>query len=327
MRASGHGRGKVILLGEHAVVYGHPALAGAIDRGVTATARAGRLGVEVAAWQLVVDADPPPGDEAAAAHPVARALRTIADAIAAHAVPRRAVTADDTLLGDPMLDRLPVRLIADATVPAGAGLGSSAALAVACTRALAHASDVVLADDEVVDIANAAEAEFHHRPSGIDVALAARGGLGLFERDVGLRRIAAAPLPIVVGLTGATRRTADMVQCVAAATGQRADDARLVELGAAARTGARAIVDGDVAQLGALMTSAHHTLASLGVSTAALDALVAAALAAGALGAKLTGAGGGGAVVALAPGREAAVQAAWRDLAVDTFTTVVGSPA
>jgi mevalonate kinase len=322
--ARGRGLGKVILFGEHAVVYGHPALAGAIDRGVTITGQPGRLALEVPAWSLSVEAD---ADADAHAHPVARALRAIGDAVAGLAAPRRAVTADDALALDGFLDRLPIALHGDATVPAGVGLGSSAALAVAITRALAAASDVTLTPDEVVDIANAAEGVFHQRPSGVDVALAAHGGVGLFERGVGLRRVATPPLRLVIGLSGEPRRTRDMVARVATATGERPDDPRLMALGALASAGAHALTRGDLSALGAMMDDAHARLAELGVSTAALDQLATLARSAGALGAKLTGAGGGGAVIALAPGRQAEVTAAWQAAGVATLDVVVGGAA
>src|SRR5438105_862562 len=83
---------------------------------------------------------------------------------------------------------------------------------------------------------------------------------------------------------------------VAAATRSLADDTRLAELGALTDTGTAALVAGDLAALGSAMDRAHATLAGLGVSTPQLDSLCEAARAAGAYGAKLTGAGGGGAV-------------------------------
>src|SRR5215468_8690539 len=104
------GYGKIILLGEHAVVYGYPALAAALDRGVTVvpvpTPAGGALRLDLRAWNLRVSA----GDE----HPAGRSLAAIADALDA---------------GRPALS-----LIADAQLPPGAGLGSSAALAVAVAR-------------------------------------------------------------------------------------------------------------------------------------------------------------------------------------------------
>ncbi len=292
--------GKLILLGEHAVVYGHSALAGALERGVRATARPldrGPSTLRVAQWSLDITSED--------AHPVAEALRALLAEIGAG----------------------PLALEADARVAAAAGLGSSAALSVALTRAIAEAQALTLAPREVERIANCAERCFHSNPSGIDVALAARGGLGLYRRDSGLRPIDAEPITVAVGLSGTPRRTADMVALVGQAreTDRGVTEERLGELGAAAERGARALERGDCATLGQLMSRAHRLLSQLGVSAPVLDRLVETALAAGALGAKLTGAGGGGAVIALAPGREDEVIDAWRGLGYDCFACSVGA--
>ncbi len=297
--ASVRALGKVILLGEHAVVHGHPALAGAIDRGVRLTATDGPLRLRIASWGLDVAA----GDD----HPVARALAAVAAALG---VTRGA-------------------LDGDADLPAAAGLGSSAATTVAVARALAALAGTAPSPDALADAANAGERCFHGNPSGVDVALALRGGLGVYRRGAGLAPLAAAPLPLVVGLSGEPRSTAAMVARVAealAAAPARAGD-QLAALGAAATEGAAIVTSAapDLARLGALFTAAHRTLAALGVSSPGLDALVEAALGAGALGAKLTGAGGGGAVIALAPGRQDEVLAAWRAAGRVAFPCQVGA--
>ncbi|MBK9032445.1 MAG: mevalonate kinase [Myxococcales bacterium] len=300
----GRGAGKVIVLGEHAAVYGHAAVAGAIDRAVvaTATARPGPLTLAVTGAFTVAVA-------AADDHPVAAALRAIAAALAVDG--GHAITAE-------------------ATLPAGAGLGSSAALCVAVTRALAAAGGRALTDAEVAAIANDAERSFHGNPSGLDAALAAHGGLGRFVRGHGLTPIVGPPLPMAIGLSGEPRSTAAMVARVAdaRAADRAAADRRLARLGALADDASAWLTTGATAwpALGAAMDEAHAHLAALGVSTPGLDAMVAAARAAGALGAKLTGGGGGGAVIALAPGREDAVVAAWAALGATGFVTTVGAP-
>jgi mevalonate kinase len=294
------GYGKIILLGEHAVVYGYPALAAALDRGVTLapvpTPAGGSLRLELASWNLKVTAD----DD----HPAARSLAAIADALEA--------------------GRPPLSLIGDAQIPPGAGLGSSAALAVAVARALAAHRKQALDVATLTRAAGASEALVHGRPSGVDVALAIAGGVGVFRRSSGLAALTVPPLRVLVGPSGAPRSTAAMVERVAEATGGRTDDARLRELGALADTGTAALLGGDRAALGAAMNRAHALLGELGVSTAQLDALCDAARAAGASGAKLTGAGGGGAVLAIAArDREAAVLAAWKQAGVDGFIATV----
>lgn len=295
--------GKAILLGEHAVVYGHPALAGAIDCALQCRLQprpTGLLRVRVPAWNIDVDS--------AAAHPVAEALRALVAHLGA---------------GDMAAD-----IEVTTELPPAAGLGSSAALSVALARALSRAMGRGLSDGDIEDAAQSAERCFHENPSGVDVALATRGGLGLFVRGRGLERIEAAPLVLAVGLSGQARRTADMVAKVAAA--RRAEPERTAEtldrLGRAARQGADAAARGDIAALGALMSGAHATLAGLGVSTPQLDELVRVATDAGALGAKLTGAGGGGSVIAAAgdDDRATRVLSHWRARGYDGFICRAG---
>lgn len=300
----GRGNGKVILLGEHAAVYGHAAIAGAIDRGVEAraTRRPGPLALcATGTFTLEVTRDD--------AHPVATALATIGDGLG-------------------IVDG--IALEACSTLPAGAGLGSSAALAVALTRALAAAIGRTLDDDAVAALANQAERAFHGTPSGLDAAVAAHGGLVRFARGAALVPVRGAALPLVIGLSGQPRSTAAMVAKVAAARDADATaDAHLARLGALADAAVTQLADGATAwpTLGAAMDEAHARLAALGVSTPRLCAMVAAARDAGALGAKLTGGGGGGAVIALAPGREDAVLAAWRALDAEGFVTTLGGAA
>jgi mevalonate kinase len=295
------GYGKIILLGEHAVVYGYPALAAALDRGVTLapvpTPAGGTLRLELAAWNLKVCA----GED----HPAARSLVVIADELG--------------------IGRPPVSLIGDAQIPHGAGLGSSAALAVAVARGLAQHARRALDATELTHAAGASEVLIHGRPSGVDVALAIAGGVGVFRRASGLAPLPRVPaLRVLVGPSGAPRSTAAMVERVAAVTGARPDDARLHELGALADTGTAALLAADWPALGAAMNRAHRLLAELGVSTAQLDALCDAARAAGAWGAKLTGAGGGGAIIAIAArDREPAVIAAWKRAGVDGFVATL----
>jgi mevalonate kinase len=295
------GYGKIILLGEHAVVYGYPALAAALDRGVTVapvrTPAGGPLRLELRPWNVAVAAS----DD----HPVARSLAAIADALGA--------------------GRPPLSLIGDAQIPPGAGLGSSAALAVAIARALLSHLGRPLDAAVLTHAAGASETLVHGKPSGVDVALAIAGGVGVFRRSTGLAPLAGVPaLRVLVGPSGTPRSTAAMIDRVAEATAGSTDDARLRELGGLTDTGTAALLAKDPAALGAAMNRAHALLADLGVSTAQLDALCEAARTAGAHGAKLTGAGGGGAVIAVAPpGREPAILAAWKQAGVDGFVTTV----
>lgn len=296
------GLGKIILLGEHSVVYGFPALAAALDRGVkidaVPTPAGGPLRVDVPSWNLKLTAD----DD----HSFARGLSAIADKVG--------------------LGRPPLSLIGDAQIPPGAGLGASAAFAVAIARALlAHLkkpSDAAA----VTEAANASESVLHGKASGVDVALAVHGGVGVFRKSSGLRKIQIPPLRVLVGPSGAPRSTAAMVDRVAQATSGSVDDTRLRELGSLCDTGTASLLEGNLEALGRDMNRAHELLGGLGVSTPLLDALCDVARKLGAYGAKLTGAGGGGSVIAIAPkDKEAEILAAWKSASVNGFVATIGS--
>jgi mevalonate kinase len=306
------GLGKIILLGEHAVVYGYPALAAALDRGVriacVPTPAGGTLRVDLPSWNVKLTAD----DD----HQLAAALAAIADRLE--------------------LGRPNVTLVGDAQIPPGAGLGASAAFAVAIARALIDfrerraaprgAQIAAPATAEVIAAANASEEIVHGRASGVDVALATHGGVGVFRKASGLTPIQIPPLRVLVGPSGAQRSTAQMVERVAVATAGADDDARLRELGRLADAGTSALLGKDLPALGRAMDRAHALLGELGVATPLLDGLCEAARRAGAYGAKLTGAGGGGAVIAIAPReKEAAVLAAWRTAKIEGFVAQVGA--
>ncbi len=314
------GLGKIILLGEHAVVYGYPALAAALDRGVSIdvvpTPAGGSLRIDIPSWQLKLTAE----DD----HSFARGLCAIADEIE--------------------LGRPPLTLVGDAQIPPGAGLGASAAFAVAISRALltymknpsarpgsagprsgAEAGAQLIDAPTVMRAAGASETVLHGRASGVDVAVAVHGGVGVFRTSSGLKPFKIAALRILIGPSGSPRSTSAMVERVSGAVRANADDARLQELGALTDTGTNALVKGDLASLGAAMNRAHDLLGGLGVSTPLLDGLCAVARKLGAHGSKLTGAGGGGAVIALAPrDKEAEILAAWKAAGVNGFVATVG---
>jgi mevalonate kinase len=296
------GLGKVILLGEHAVVYGYPALAAALDRGVkidaVPTPAGGPLRIDVPSWNLKLTAD----DE----HSFARGLCAIADAVE--------------------LGRPPLSLIGDAQIPPGAGLGASAAFAVAISRALlAHLKKSTDAA-AVTAAANASEDVMHGKASGVDVALAIHGGIGVFRKSTGLKKISIQPLRVIVGPSGAPRSTAAMVERVAQATNGSVDDTRLRELGSLTDSGTASLLAGNLEALGRDMNRAHELLGGLGVSTPLLDALCDVARKLGAYGAKLTGAGGGGSVIAIAPrDKEADILAAWKTASVHGFVATIGA--
>ncbi len=296
----GSAHGKVILAGEHATVYGHAAVAVGLERGVHA--RASRMdgdhSVLAIGKHIVRDCDD--GD-------LARAFREVIEPLPPFA--------------------LPVRIDVESNVPAGSGLGSSAAIGVAVIRAL----DPRAGQAEVLRRAMQWESVFHGNPSGLDALIAARGGCVLFERGkrpIGISVPRAAFLCIGhSGTTASTRMMVDSVAKLRAASPEGAD-VTLTAIGAIARHLARALREGDLHEVGRLMRANHGLLRDLGVSTPAIDRMCDLARDAGALGAKLTGSGGGGCVVALCDARLAAnaVQLAWKRDGFEAFSTRLCPP-
>lgn len=280
---SAFGPGKVILLGEHAVVYGAQAIAGALERGVTAEARpAARCSLDM-----------PEGLSAS----VRKQLRCAFDA-----------AADAT--GRPSVQ---VRLTSD--LPISMGLGSSAALSVAVSRVLMEAAGARPTPRRLGEVAYAMERCFHGTPSGLDHACSLAAGLISYrkapEKAQGRvsRLSSPVPLQLAVLLVG-TRRPARATISALRERKERWPEryARtLREIGRISGEGRRAVLEGDLEGLGDAMNVNHGLLCALGLSSAALDGAVHGLRQAGALGAKLTGAGGdGGAIIGLFDSRRKA---------------------
>ncbi|NQX10299.1 mevalonate kinase [Microbacteriaceae bacterium VKM Ac-2855] len=280
-RLVGHGtaHAKVILLGEHSVVYGLPAVALPILR----------LAVRAQATEISgasrLDTEGYDG--------------TLADAPASVAPLVTAVSATLAALGRPGAS-VAVRLRSD--FPIGRGLGSSAAAANAIVDALCVLFDADPDEQERFDLVQAAERVAHGTPSGLDArttraAHPLRFVAGAAERvpvDFGTDFIVAD-----TGLRGETRRAVAVVR--AAVDSEPDARRRLDRLAELTETAAVCLASDDRAALGEAMDEAHGILTGLGVGHPALDAVVLAARNAGALGAKLTGSGQGGCVIALAP--------------------------
>lgn len=290
--------GKVILLGEHAVVYGVPAIAVGVDRGAEAHAQAVDSGRRLRIQQrgmpaIEIDADTHDQD-------LARAFRAIVDAVPGA-----------------------WRVEASAEVPPGGGLGCSAALGVAISRALVPGISI----ERACELAMGWETVFHGNASGIDAAVSARGGCFLFEKGKSITPIRiGAPLTLCIGNTGVVSGTRAMVESVAQL---REKKPAMVEksfegIRSLVANARGAIESGDIATLGRLMDLNQMLLSGLFVSTAELENVCDLARKAGAHGAKLTGGGGGGCVVALASEETApAILEAWTRAGFTGFVTRV----
>ena len=317
--------GKVILLGEHAVVYGEAALA------VPVTAVAAVADVHAAKGASDLTSDFPAEEARAPAVASLQALRTpegvhaaleseaerapahLARGREAESIPDRSaqdgtralIAVIAAALVSASIERMPAWSIrARSSVPTGRGMGSSAAIAVAVARAIRSAADCPADSRAEADAALHGERVTHGTPSGIDTSVISLGRPIRFTRQQGAAPLTVgAPFSLVVADSGAPGRTRDMVAGVRERrAGQPAAfDRWIARIGELANEAEAAIATGDLASLGRLMDENHAVLQSLGVSTLAIEELVIAARRAGALGAKLSGAGGGGVVIALAP--------------------------
>jgi mevalonate kinase len=310
----GYAPGKVILLGEHAVVYGQPAIAAPLDRGirVVVSERASSdQGEDVRGPTLKGRAldgasfsgrPDPKGDGPAA-------MREALDKVV-------------ELFGEGARD---LALTAEGNIPAGAGLGSSAALSVALVRALHQWFDTPAPEQTVLEQAYLIEKVFHGNPSGVDHTTIASGALTWFQRTeagtVTEQIELARPLHLAIGLAGPHAGTAHAVAALADRRRRHPEAyAHLFDgLGALTREARSCLESGRLGALGELWDVAQGYLNALGVSTPTIEALCAIARDSGALGAKLTGAGCGGAVIALVDDDPEPVLRAFTDAGYRSF--------
>lgn len=186
--------------------------------------------------------------------------------------------------------------------PPASGLGSSASVFVATAAALLMMFKGSVDLEEVVQRGMSGEQIAHVNPSGVDIWISANGGIVLYRRGEAPRRLSLYyDAPVVLGLSGVTRRTSTMVEIFRRNLYRNVDGGeRILDLmNDIASREADMLEKGDLKGAGELMTLNHFILAGMGVSHEILDRLVWAALEAGSYGAKLTGAGGGGAMISL----------------------------
>ena len=308
--------GKIILFGEHAVVYGQPAIA-----------------APLAAVRTVAEARPAAAGAGLVihAHDVGQRLRVTWDAAAeapwfdALIYPAQlALRALDAPIPDLTLD---VR----STIPIAGGLGSGAALATAIIRALGQALGRPFAREPLNALVYEVEKRHHGTPSGIDNTVIVYEQPVYFVRGTAPQPFTiGAPFTLLVADSGQpspTRETVGDVRKLYEAAPERIG-AVFERIGQIARDARAAIESGEVAALGALMNANQQALRQLSVSSPVLERLCAAAREAGASGAKLSGGGRGSNIIALvAPERAEAVRRALQAAgAVHVIQTVIAPP-
>ena len=306
------GYGKIIVLGEHSVVYGRHAIAAPIPLNVRAEVRPQEQDIDllIPRWGVEMRFSEPEGK-----------ISSLHESISL--IAERLSVADRGM----RIDVFP-------RVPRANGLGASAALAVAVIRAMARAFSIEMSDREISNLAYDVEKIAHGTPSGIDNTLATFGRPILFRKDnpqarAEIRDLATSrPIPVVIGLSGVATLTAQTVGNVRAAwlKNPARYEAIFDQIDGLALAGVDALARGDIAELGDLMNIDHGLLNALQVSSWEIEELVEIARSNGALGAKLTGGGGGGAMIAVAESdRVEGVAAAMRAAGYNSFITEIRS--
>ncbi|MFC4760656.1 mevalonate kinase [Fructobacillus durionis] len=286
---TGRSHAKAILIGDHAVVYNQPAVAiPLLNLEVSATFQSLEKGQTLILAGQAIELSELGAD-----------LEGIRQLIVA-------------LLADRNLSENGFLLEIESIIPQERGFGASAALATAITRAFFDWQDLPLSDDQLAHYTSLAENISHGSPSGIDAATVSAEEPVWFQDKVCSTFETDLDATLVLADTGVRGQTVRAVNIVREQLKINYDASwsAIEHLGKLAYAVKEALAENDPVTLGQLFTSAHQDLQALQVSHPKLDKLVNAAIDAGALGAKLTGSGIGGAMLALASNDEEAVQIA-----------------
>jgi mevalonate kinase len=287
MKGEGIGFGKAILFNEHFVVYGIPSIVSSIGKYTVAKVEP----LDQPGFKLEDNREATPNYKEEKLEQQKDSLDRIF----------RKMDLDPVDTG--------MRIELGGNLYAASGVGASAASCVAIARALSTYYDLNLSDEEINEIAYEGEKGYHGTPSGIDNTASTYGGIIWFEkRDPGvIERISLpAPVEIVMGNTGTVANTSLAVVGVRERKEKNPDKYKQIfnraeNIAYLAKT---ALQEGDHREVGKLMNENHKLLQQIEVSSKELDFLVSIARDHGSYGAKLTGGGLGGNMLALTPGKE-----------------------
>jgi mevalonate kinase len=283
--------GKMILFGEHSVVYGKPAVVLAIDK--RARVNAEKRGDK----KIFVDADNLGFSgyfEDDIYHPTRGNVWRGRNLAALNIAAKKTMDYIGVKGG--------VNLKVRSMIPIAVGLGSSAAICVATVSAVERLFDAGLKQEEISNLAFEGETVIHGKPSGVDNNVSTFAGIMSYDKENGIKRHKLDhDIPFIIGNTNKKRSTKKMVENVAALKERNPVEIEKIfdSMGLIAESGLGALQKGDISRVGDMMDLNHGFLSAIGVSTMKLEILCHTARNNGALGAKLTGAGGGGCMIAL----------------------------
>ncbi len=307
MSEYGVGHGKVILLGEHAVVYGSHAITAPIPLAIKCKVKDAEEGVTliIPRWGIEQRLHPKQNEPDSFHHSIQLIIQKLG------------------------LENRPLQIEIFSNVPKAMGLGGSAATAVATIRAMNLHFKLGMADEEINTLAFECEKIAHGTPSGVDNTVATYGQLLLYRpgQPAEMRVIhPPKPIPLVVGMTHVESLTAKTVRRVRQAWKKNSALYEEIFKGIdrLVLEGVRAVEKADFEQLGDLMNVCQGLLAALQVSSPEIEQLIEIARENGAVGAKLTGGGGGGSIIALCPGKTATVIKAMQDAGYQAMEVQIG---
>ncbi|OGU61567.1 MAG: hydroxymethylglutaryl-CoA reductase [Ignavibacteria bacterium GWF2_33_9] len=298
------GFGKVILFGEHAVVYGSNAIAAPISFAIKSKVEKAescssivipRWGVEFELFRKGENKN-------------------------------SLISALELILMKMNLHNEKLQILVFPHIPRAMGLGGSAALAVSVIRALSAFSSMNLTDSQVNDLAYEAEKVVHGTPSGIDNTMATYGKLIRYKKDADPQTYpihTPIKIPLIIGLSGSEGLTLNMVRKVREGWNKNKTlyDSIFNQINEITLQAIDAINDYDLEKLGYLMNLNQGLLNAIQVSTPELEEMIALTRRNGALGAKLTGGGGGGAMICLCPENRNLISQALNDAGYHTIIT------
>nr|WP_319374689.1 mevalonate kinase [uncultured Methanobacterium sp.] len=317
MTARASAPGKAILFGEHSVVYGKPAIAVAVDKRANVTIREGTddsicvkipeldvYGViDIETGLISQDNDLLSQEKLLSQENGIVSLKN-QDTVDAGILKFIKSALFRTELGSSLDHGLDITV--DLEIPIGAGLGSSAAITVATLAAAARYYQLELSLETLALTAHQVELEVQGAASPLDTTVSTHGGFLYFTRERGAVKIKPAlEMPLVVGYTSQPGNTGILVQQVRKLCNDHPTIIKPIIglMGNVTNQARESITQGEEERVGELMNINQGLLDSLGVNTDELSRLIYHARSAGAIGSKLTGAGGGGSMIAYCPGK------------------------